>query len=246
MKNNQKKGKSIFSVVICVILCLSLSACKRQENELPEAEQTSPAISISSGNMTSAGSNTPEIDEQNQETGAYSNQYFSLSYPEEIMHLEEQEFSDDGQSFLISLTKRGEDIGSIPRIDIISVDIGGLTEDAVNGLSADETNQAFESFAASLLTAYYNLELDEQGNIVKGTAPVMEFRDTDVQVVGEEKFCETRAAVSKTDDLPEMHVAIRLQGKASDGLVSVILAQKDLDEESNAMLESIIGSLQLN
>ena len=240
----QKKIKRILITAIFATLYVSISACglfgNKPSNSMPANSITEPI----SEDVTSAAGNYPEAVQQAQIPGEYLSQHFTLTYPQDVLYLEEQEVSEEGDVFLISLTKKGEDIGSIPRIDIISVDVTGLTEDTVKELSDSDASHAFESFAASLLTAYYHVEFDEQGNAVRDTAPTMEFRDTIVQVEGEKKFCETRASISETDDLPAMQAAISLQGGAEDGLVSVIFAQDGLDEESRAVLDSVVASIK--
>ena len=243
----QQKGiKRLFVAAVFATLCMSMSACGLFDNKPSGGESVMSITGPTSEDISSAACDDLKSVRQAQNPGEYVSQRFSLTYPEDVMHLEEQEVSEEGDTFLISLTKKGEDIGSIPRLDIISVDVTGLTEDAVKELSESDAGQAFESFAASLLTAYYHIEFDEQGNVVRSTAPTIEFRDTIVQVEGEKKFCETRASISETDDLPAMQAAIRLQGGAEDGLVSIIFAQDTLDEESKAVLDSVIASIQFS
>lgn len=240
----QKEIKRFLIAVVSVTLCVSMSACGLLNNKPSGVESATPITGPVSEDVTSAADNNLESVQQAQKPGEYVSQRFSLTYPQDIMHLEEQEVSEEGDVFLISLTKKGEDISSIPRIDVISVDVAGLTEDMVKELSDSDAGQAFESFAASLLTAYYHMEFDERGNVVRGTAPTMEFRDTTVQVEGDKKFCETRVSILETDDLPVMRAAIRLQGRTENGLVSVVFAQDGLDEESKAVLDSVIASIQ--
>ena len=233
----QQKGiKRLFVAAVFATLCMSMSACGLFDNKPSGGESVTSITGPTSEDISSAACDDLKSVRQAQNSGEYVSQHFSLTYPEDVMHLEEQEVSEEGDTFLISLTKKGE--------DIISVDVTGLTEDAVKELSESDAGQAFESFAASLLTAYYHIEFDEQGNVVRSTAPTIEFRDTIVQVEGEKKFCETRASISETDDLPAMQAAIRLQGGAEDGLVSIIFAQDTLDEESKAVLDSVIASIQ--
>lgn len=240
-----KKMKKIFILAALAASCVNMSACdlcNAKSSNVEAARSITEAVSKDDANTAE---NRLESVQGTQNRGEYISQSFSLVYPQDIMHLEEQEVSEEGDTFLISLTKKGEDLGSVPRIDIISVDVSGLTENAVKELSNEDAGQAFESFAASLLTAYYHIGLDEHGNAVGGTAPTMEFRDTTVRVEGEKKVCETRSSVSKTDDLPAMQAAIKLQGETEDGLVSIIFVQDGLDEESEAILDSIVASIQL-
>lgn len=245
MEVYQKKIKAICVAIVSTVLCFSISGCNWLGSKSFDSSSAMSTDKNPLADVTDTIGDYSEVNMSAQNPGEYVSQQFSLAYPQDVIHLEEQEVSDDGEAFLISLTKKGEDIGSIPRIDIISVDASGLTEDALRELSDSDAEQAFEFFAASLLTAYYNLQFDEAGNVVGGTAPTMEFQDTTVQVTGEEKFCETKVNISETDDLPAMQATIRLQGKAENGLVSVIFVQSSLDEESKAVLCDIVESIQL-
>lgn len=226
---------------LATVLIVALTACgggaessSVSHPSLPPSSASSEPDAVPPVEKQGSGQTDPDTEEI-----SYEIRHVSLRYPGDSLSLVEKELNEEQDVFFLSLVQTGAGTASIPRIDVLSVTLAGLTEETISGLDPPTVNRVFESFAKQLLASYYGLTPDSSGEVELDCS----FSDTEVNVRGSRKSCFTSITVQPRGTMPEMLVSVRVDGQGENGLTAIRFAQSNLPVDLMTLLDDTMATV---
>lgn len=217
-----------------VLTALLLTSCAQGYQRTTET-----AVPI----VETGDSRDPEQEMENEaaeETGRYESAHVSLMYSPDALELHETAVSNNGETYLITLTERGTDEGAFPRLDILSVRMSGFAETlAVESAEFDLGNE-FNRFAEEILCAYYIPE-DEADN---AGAISIEMYEAHTESDAAGLRCRTQANIAATSGIPAMNASVEMRCMGEDGVIIILMVPENVSDPVIEELQSAKSSIQ--
>lgn len=176
--------------------------------------------------ILSACHKEPFIYSSSNENGLFENNFFSVSYDEKTLALAETQPKEGEKTALVSLYAANSQPGkeSTPRIDILNVELDGLT--------VDTPTEDFVAIVTPIIKAYYSDGIRDKITFKEPSVSVTEHENAlvcDLTLIAEEY---------KEAHLPEITFDIKIKGVPSTGVI-ILFIHKDTEQDTKVYQEVI-------
>ena len=154
--------------------------------------------------------------------------------------MHETAVSNNGETYLITLTERGTDEGAFPRLDILSVKMTGFTEALAEESGEFDLDTEFSRFAKEILCAYYMPE----GEADSSNTLSIEMREVQTEANATEILCSTQASIAAANGIPAMNASVEMRCMRGDGIIIILMVPEDVSEPVVEELKSAKSSIQ--
>ena len=221
-------------LLIVVVTALLLTSCTKGNRQTAEA-----AVPLVEAEESREQEQEME-NEAAEETGRYESAHVSLLYSPDVLEVHETAVSNNGETYLITLTERGTDEGAFPRLDILSVKMTGVTEAMAEETGEFDLDTEFSRFVKEILCAYYMHE----GEADSSNTLSIEMREVQTEANATEILCSTQASIAATNGIPAMNASIEMRCEGEDGIIIILLVPEDVSDPVIEELQSAKSSIQ--